>query len=312
MEFEGIDREGGAEHTERGGGAEHTEQRAEHSERAEARRPEVGKTPRRKRFTELVAMLAVGLAASAVGVSLWAQAPAKASTSPDVATRPVTCTGSAAKLTVQGTGVASAAPDLLSLSAAINVTKATAQSALEADNNLAAAVEAKLETDGVAKKDVQTTGLSIQPSYTWANNSETLTGYSVSDTISADFHAPFATAGEAIDDIDAIGGNDVQIQGLEFSFADPQTVEDQARDDAVTQAVSHAQSMAKAAGEELGPVCSVTDDSVVQPTSPYSSPAFGTAQDQASAAKTATPLQPGTQQEGDQVTVVYALKPARS
>ena len=45
-------------------------------------------------------------------------------------------------------------------------------------------------------------------------------------------------------------------------------VEDQARTDAVTQAVSHAQSMAAAAGEKLGPVCSVTDDSAVQPYYP--------------------------------------------
>jgi len=133
----------------------------------------------------------------------------------------------------------------------------------------------------------------------------TLTGYSVSDTVSANFGAPFASAGKAIDDITAIAGNDVRIDSLSFSFADPRVLEDQARTNAVSQAVAHAQSMAMAAGEQLGPICSVTDNSAVQPYP------LGYNGDEvfAGAAREAAPLQPGSQQETDQVTVVYALKP---
>ena len=267
----------------------------------------------RHRFAELAAMAAVVLAASGLGVALWGQTPAKAipKAAPKVTTvsdiTPLNCASTVPKLTVQGNGTATATPDLLTLVAQVDVTDATAQESLADDNARTAAVEGALKADGVAAKDIQTTDLSIQPNYTWANNTSTLTGYAVNDTISANFHAPFANAGKAIDDITAIAGNDLQIEGLNFSFEDPRVVEDQARTDAVTQAVNHAQSMAAAAGEHLGPVCSITDNTAVQP---YVYEPFGDNTQSAAGAATKTPLQPGSQQETDQVTVVYALKPS--
>jgi hypothetical protein len=259
-------------------------------------------------------MAAVVLAASAVGIALWGQSPAKASAKPSSGSQtaaellaakvvPINCAGSVPKLTVQGSGTATGTPDLLTLVAQINVADATAELSLADDNARTAAVLAALEADGVAKKDIQTTNLSIQPNYTWTDNTERLTGYAVNDTISANFHAPFSASGKAIDDITGIAGNDLQIEGLNFSFEDPRVVEDQARTDAVTQAVSHAQSMAAAAGEQLGAVCSVTDDSAVQQYNPEPG-AFASASGQAA---TRTPLQPGTQEETAQVTIVYAL-----
>jgi uncharacterized protein YggE len=272
--------------------------------------------PRKKRLNELAAMTAVVLAATAVGIALWGQSPAKASAKPSSGSPasaallaakvvPINCAGSVPKLTVQGNGTATGTPDLLTLVAQVDVTDATAEASLADDNARTAAVVGALEADGVAAKDVQTTNLSIQPNYTWTDNTEKLTGYAVDDTISANFHAPFATAGKAIDDITGVAGNDLQIEALNFSFEDPRMVEDQARTDAVTQAVSHAESMAAAAGEQLGAVCSVTDDSAVQQYYPVGDDsAAGSPQ---TAAR--TPLQPGTQQETAQVTVVYALRP---
>ena len=271
---------------------------------------------KRRRLGELAAMAAVVLAASAVGVALWGQAPAKASSG----ARPLqaasnsasssnasACTGPAPKLTVQGNGVATGTPDQLTLVTEVDVTESSAEAALAADDSQAAAVEHALVSDGVASKNIQTTNLSIQPNYSTVNNTVTLTGYSVSDTVTANFGAPFSNAGKAIDDITAIAGNDVRIDNLSFAFADPRALEDQARTDAVGQAVSHAASMAAAAGEKLGAICSVTDNTAVQSYNlqytrnvPYASSASGAP---------ATPLRPGSQQETDQVTVVYALKP---
>jgi uncharacterized protein len=272
---------------------------------------ETAKQGKRRRFGELAAMAAVVLAASAVGVALWGQTPAKASSgSPAVKAAPknATCNGSSAKLTVQGTGIAIGTPDQMTLVAEIDVTQTTAQAALAIDNVQATEVERALIADGVTGKNIQTSNLSIQPNYGTVNNNVVLTGYSVSDTVSANFETPFSKAGKAIDDITAIGGDDIRIDSLSFSFADPRTLEDQARTNAVVQAVGHAQSMATAAGEKLGPICSVTDDSSVEPTPvqydnnlAYASPAM---------AETPTPVQAGSQQETDQVTVVYALQAA--
>jgi hypothetical protein len=248
-------------------------------------------------------MLAVVIAASAIGVALFGQSPAKATTPPPKPT-PVNCNGSSPKLTVQGTGLATGEPNLLTLVVEVDVTQANAQVALEADNAQAAAVEKALESQGVTANDLQTTNLSIQPNYSYNNNRTTLTGYSVSNTVSANFNAPFATAGTAIDDITAIAGNDVRIDSLSFSFLDPRTLEDEARTNAVSQAMSHAQSMALAAGEQLGAVCSVTDNTAIQTN--QNQTYFGTEANAAAMAR--TPLQAGSQQESDQVTVVFAIR----
>jgi uncharacterized protein YggE len=277
------------------------------------RETEDARLGKRRRLVELVAMAAAVLAASAVGVALWGQAPAKASsgvtalhTAPNSSNSPA-CTGSDPKLTVQGNGVATGTPDQLTLVTEVDVTESSAAAALSADNAQAGAVERALVSDGVASKNLQTTNLSIQPNYTTMNNRVTLTGYAVSDTVTANFGAPFANAGKAIDDITAIAGNDVRIDNLSFSFADPRALEDQARTNAVGQAVAHAASMAGAAGEKLGPICSVTDNTAVQP---YNLQYGGYAPLATSASGAqAAPLRPGSQQETDQVTIVYALKP---
>jgi len=81
-------------------------------------------------------------------------------------------------------------------------------------------------------------------------------------------------------------------------------VEGRARADAVHQAVAHAAAMAAAAGRRLGPVCSLTDDT----QSSLLPPPFGG--DSAAAARQSAPVpvEPGTQVQTDQVTMVYALE----
>ena len=99
-------------------------------------------------------------------------------------------------------------------------------------------------------------------------------------------------------------GNAAQVNGLTFSFGDPAAVQDRARAAAVHQAVAHAQAMAAAAGRRLGPVCSLTDNT--QPTSPSLNQGFG--RGARCRDRGGRPLEPGTQIESDQVTMVYALE----
>jgi uncharacterized protein len=212
------------------------------------------------------------------------------------------CAGSAPKLTVQGTGNASATPNLLTVTVDIDVTGPSARVSLVDDNTKATAVTAVLEQGGVAAKDIQTSNVSISPQYGLAGN---VTGYEMTNTLTAELRN-FATAGSILDALSTAAGNAAQIDSLTFSIADPRAVEDTARTDAVHQAVSHARSMARAAGERLGPVCSLTDQST---------PDFGVeepfrASAAAPSAKSAVPLQPGTQQETAQITLVYALDQA--
>lgn len=267
------------------------------------------RTPRRP--AEIVAVMAIVIAVTAIAVALWGDAPAKATTpakSVAASRDPAGCGAGSPKLTVQGAGVATGTPDLLTVDATITVTSPNAEAALAEDNTETGAVQRAVEGDGVVVSDISTTNLSVQPNYVFVHDTNVLAGYSVTDSISVDFHAPFSHAGTGIDAMTAAVGNDLEIDSLNFSFADPRTLEDQARADAVGQAMSHARSMASAAGESLGGVCSVTDDSSNQPDYyDNGDQVFAGAANESRAAPS-VPLTSGTQQESDQVTLVFALK----
>jgi uncharacterized protein len=239
---------------------------------------------------ELLGGAGLGLALTDAGASTPAPAPA-----------PSGCGSDSPKLTVQGTGQAFGTPDVLTAVFSFSTTAGTTSDALSQNNDKVSQAVAALAANGVASQDVQTTGLSLQAQYVYPHGVPTLTGYNATDTITATLRDT-ATAGAAIDAVVGATGNAAQINSLSFSFGNPTGVEDQARADAVHQAVSHARAMAAASGRRLGPVCSLTDNT--QPTGAI--PDSGLAY--ANAAAGAVPVEPGTQTETDQVTLVYALE----
>jgi uncharacterized protein len=263
-----------------------------------------GMTPLRtakSRLTATRGARAAGILVVLVVAGMAAAACSSAAADPVAAAKP-TCGGSSPKLTVQGTGLATGTPNILTVSVGIDVTDATAQAALADDNTRATAVTAVLTQGGVAAKDIQTTDVSINPQYDLKGN---VTGYEVSNTLTAILRN-FATAGSVIDSVAGAGGNATRLQSLTFSVEDTRSLEDEARNDAVHQAVSHARSMAVSAGEKLGPVCSLSDQSQIDNyNGPFASAAgLPPAQDNATAN---VPLNPGSQQETAQVTMVYSL-----
>ncbi len=213
------------------------------------------------------------------------------------------CSASTSRITVQGTGQATGTPDVLNAVFGFSTTAGSSAAALSENNAKVTQALAALTASGVASRDVQTTGLTLQPQYAYPHGVPTLTGYQVTDTVNATLR-DVAKAGTAIDDVVGAAGNAAQINGLTFSIADPSKVQDAARAQAVHLAVAHAEAMAAAAGRRLGPVCSLTDNTQPQQQSPYASAGF----DQ-NATSAAVPVQPGTQLETDQVTLVYALVP---
>jgi hypothetical protein len=226
------------------------------------------------------------------------------SSSPDPVAAKPSCGGSSPKLTVQGTGLATGTPNILTLAVGISVTDPTANEALSDDNTKATAVTTVLTQGGVAAKDIQTSDLSINPQY---NLHGQIAGYNVTNTLTAIIRN-FTTAGSVIDSIAGAAGNATQLNSLNFSVEDTRGLEDQARTDAVHQAVSHAQTMARAADERLGPVCSLTDQSQSDVYSPEPF-ALGSAANQSDKAGSTVPLEAGSQQETAQVSMVYALMP---
>jgi len=246
-------------------------------------------------FRAVVVVLVAAVAASVAIVLTHGSAGAAA----------VGCGGGVPKLTVQGQGTASGTPRTLQLDADVQVTASSARAAMAQDSSIMASVIAALEAQGVAKKDISTTDLTVNPNYQEFHGQTVISGYGVDNSISVTIRH-LGSAGGVIDAATAAGGDALNISSLQFAMTDPRVLQDKARHDAVAQAVSHAGAMAAAAGQRLGPVCQLTDDSSVSPIELHG-PAFAAS----AAAGTNVPLEPGTQQATAQITLVYALE-ARS
>jgi uncharacterized protein len=203
----------------------------------------------------------------------------------------------AARITVTGTGTVSGTPDQLVLSMGVSVNAASVGTALSDASQAVRQVTAALRARGVAASDIQTTGLSIQPSY--RANSQTPDGYGVTESLNATLRR-LASAGGQIDAAVRAGGNATTVDGISLNLADTSGLLARARAAAVADARVKASQYARALGQSLGPVVSVTDQAAPEPF-PFANQA-GSA-----AGRAAVPISPGTQQLSVSITVVYAL-----
>ncbi|MFD4180428.1 SIMPL domain-containing protein [Rhodococcus sp. NPDC058514] len=199
-------------------------------------------------------------------------------------------------ISTQGTGKVSGTPDTLTVMLGVQTQARDAAGALAENAEKANALIDTLKGKGVRAEDIQTSGLSVQPTYD--PNSSTITGYQVTNQVTATVH-DVGAAGGLIDAAAAAAGDAVRVQQTSFSIADDSDLREQARADAVRQAQAQASQIAEAAGVELGKVRSITEVPAAGPT-PYPYP--GAALDRAP-----TPIEPGGQELTVTVAVVYDI-----
>lgn len=261
--------------------------------------------PRRWSRRPIAALVAAAALAAGGGAGVALSARSTAATQ-DVQLASATGygpTGAAAgaKVTVTGTGTVEGTPDTLALQMGASATASTATGALDQSNAEVAALVAVFRSHGAKRADIQTSGLSLSPSYD-ANGS--VTGYRASDQLTITLHG-LARAGGVIDAAAHAVGNGVQIDGITFSIADTSSLLETARIDAVRAAQAEAEAFARAAGATLGPVTSIAgEEQQPQPVVQYAF-AAGKA---AAGATSPVPVQPGSQQLSVRVRVVYALR----
>jgi uncharacterized protein len=206
-------------------------------------------------------------------------------------------TAGSARITVTGTGNVTGIPNQLVLAMGVQVNGSSVGSALADANDAVARVTATLRAHGVSAADIQTSGLSIWPNY--PADSQTPSGYGVSESLTATLNS-LAAAGTQIDAAVHAGGNATTVSGISLNLTDTSALLATARARAVADATVKATQYARALGEPLGPVISITDQASTQPF-----PVNGLYSP--SAAKAAVPISPGSQQLSISVTVVFAV-----
>jgi uncharacterized protein YggE len=198
-------------------------------------------------------------------------------------------------VTVTGQGEASGIPDVAELSIGVSSRAKSASDALGTMSDRANKLIEVIKNAGVADKDAQTVGLSLQPT---TDDAGQITGYEASTTVVAQIH-DISKVGPSIDAASKQVGNDVRLDGVSFSIADTGLLMSAARTDAVKRARAQAEDLAKAAGVELGDVVSITEGSTATPV-PYAS---GDA-----ARASSVPVQPGSESVSVAVTMVFAVR----
>ncbi|MET0865288.1 MAG: SIMPL domain-containing protein [Nakamurella sp.] len=198
-------------------------------------------------------------------------------------------------ITAQAVGSVTGTPDVLTVTMGVQTTSASAQSAIDENNRLANDTIAVIKAGGVADADLQTSQLTVNPTY---DNNNAITGYQVSNMVTATLR-DIAGAGALIDAVGKAAGDAVRVQQLSFSIDDDSALRAAARADAVKRAQAQAQQLAEAAGVALGPVDSITETQGASPVS-YAAP-------MAADAASSVPIQAGSQELTVVVQVVYQI-----
>jgi uncharacterized protein YggE len=201
-----------------------------------------------------------------------------------------------ARIAVTGSGNVTGTPNQLALAMGVQVNGPSVGSALARANDAVSHVTAALRARGVAAADIQTSGLSIWPNY--PANSQAPSGYAVSESLTATLNS-LAAAGGQVDAAVHAGGDATTVSGISLNLTDTGPLLAQARARALADATAKAAQYARALGEPLGPVVSVTDQAYTPPP-----PVYGA--ESSAPAKASVPISPGTQQLSVSITVVFA------
>jgi len=207
-----------------------------------------------------------------------------------------------AGITVTGTGAVSGTPDSLRLAMGVSVVQPSVTAALDGANAAAAKLQATLRQRGVADKDLQTSGVSIQPQYTDGGTGRppAVSGYEVSESLTATLRN-LRTAGDTITAAAQAGGNATRVTSVSLDLTDTGQLVTAARAKAFTEAKAKAQQYAQAAGVPLGAVASISEQVSGGPSPVYAADVAG------GAAAKSVPIAAGSQDVGVTVTVVFSL-----
>lgn len=171
-----------------------------------------------------------------------------------------------ATLTLSAEAEVQAAPDIADIGAGVVTQAADAGSALAANSTQMTRVVAALRKAGIADRDIQTSGLSLQPQYRYEQNqAPILTGFQASNRVQVTLR-DLKGSGKVIDTLVKEGAN--QIDGPNFRISAPEPLLDKARAEAVRKARARAELYAQAAGLKVKRIASISEGFEQRPPMP--------------------------------------------
>ncbi|MEH1829799.1 MAG: SIMPL domain-containing protein [Nostoc sp.] len=197
-------------------------------------------------------------------------------------------------LSVSGRGVEAIPTTLAQVSLGVEIQGKTAQEVQQEAARRSSAVVAFLKSKNVEK--LQTTGIRLNPVYSYTNNVQQITGYAANNTVS--FRIPTEQAGTLLDD--AVKAGATQINGISFVANDEAiaAAQKQALKEATQDARQQADAVFSALGFKSKEIVSIQVNNATAPPPPMFLRA-----EAAKSADASTPVIGGEQQVEASVTL---------
>jgi uncharacterized protein YggE len=203
-------------------------------------------------------------------------------------------------ITVSATGTVEAEPDQARITSGVMTEASSAREALTHNNDAMTKVISDLKAKGIDAKDIQTSSFNVEPVIDYSKDGQPpkVRGYRVSNQVVV-LVRDLGKLGDVLDDVITAGAN--QVQGLSFEVSKADALKDEARKDAVANALRRAKLLATAAGAEVGQVMQMSEEVTSNGPVPYAAPRFAKAE-------MSVPIERGTSTLEARVTVTWALK----
>ena len=201
-------------------------------------------------------------------------------------------------ITVSGTGVVAAEPDEASVSTGVLTEGESARDALSKNSAAMRKIIEGLKGAGIEPKDIQTVNFAIMPRFTNPKDGQAprVVGYNVVNSVRIRVRE-IARVGEVLDGVVTLGAN--QAGGIAFEVTKAEVLRDEARKQAIGNALRRAKLLAEAAGAKVGPVLTISEDAAMSP-SPRPMAARMSAE--------AVPIEAGSKMLEVRVQVTWALE----
>ena len=203
-------------------------------------------------------------------------------------------------ITVTGQAETSATPDVAQVTVGVTTEAASPSEALAMNTDAMTQLMETLKNSGIEKKSIQTAHFNVSPKYVnEPNRDPKIVGYQVTNQVRADVK-DIAKLGEVLDQLVTVGAN--QMNGISFDVSKAETLKDDARKEAMANALRRAKLYAAAAGAEVGEIVQIAEEVSMPAPRPVM-----LAKARAMAAE-AAPVERGSQDLEARVTATWKLK----
>lgn len=198
---------------------------------------------------------------------------------------------------VSGEATVDVTPDVATVTLGAQHTAPSAKKALDTVSARTSATIDLLKEAGITEADIQTSNLSVSPNYV---DDGTIDGFQASNTLSVRTK-DIDGLGDLLDEVSGATGDQFRLDGISFSFDDPDAVLEDARAEAVANAREKAGQYIANEDVEIGEIRTIAEQGAGAPPVPYDM-----ALEAADEARS-VPIEAGSQELSVDVTVVFEL-----